>query len=449
MPAASIAQLIALCKQRGLVFQASQIYGGQSGAYDYGHYGVLLKANLRAAWWEAMIEARDDIVALDSAIIQHPRTWEASGHLAGFSDPMSDCKRCKARFRSDHLSEASCPLKPSRAAGTGPECELTEAREFNLMFQTHVGAMRDSSSLAYLRPETAQGIFLNFKHVMQSNGMQPPFGIAQTGKSFRNEITPGGFIFRTREFEQMETEFFCHPSQAEEWYTGWKRERLDWYLRLGLREERLRLREHGREELAHYALATADVEYLFPSGWQELEGIANRGAHDLRAHAEASGERLEARDRDNQPYVPYVIEPAAGADRIMLALLADAYREEELPGKLPRTVLSLHPRLAPVKLAVLPLVKRDGLPELAEKIREGLRGVARTEIDHRDKIGRRYRRQDQIGTPWCATVDYQSLEDGTVTLRERDSMEQTRLPAEELPARIQAGLRAPWSPPAE
>src|ERR1700745_1947971 len=322
-------KIVSLCKRRGIIFPASEIYGGIANTYDYGHYGVLLKRNVVDAWWQAMIGDRDDIVALDSAIIQHPRTWEASGHLAGFTDPLVDCRTCKLRFRADHLDVSACARKPSTHPGETPDCDLTEARDFNLMFETTVGPVKEEGSTVYLRPETAQGIFLNFKNYMQFARKKPPFGIAQIGKSFRNEITPGNFIFRTREFEQMEMEFFVPPPEAEQWYRYWIDERERWYTTLGIRPDHLRIREHGQDELSHSSSGTSDVEYLFPMGWSELEGIANRGDFDLTQHAKFSGEKLEYFDQaTKERYVPYVIEPSAGADRGTLAFMVDAYDEE-------------------------------------------------------------------------------------------------------------------------
>jgi glycyl-tRNA synthetase len=440
-------EIVALCKRRGFVFPSSEIYGGLGSTYDYGHYGVLLKQNVKGEWWRAMLSERDDVVALDSAILQHPKVWEASGHLAGFTDPMVDCKTCKLRFRADKLEDARCPRKPSKRPGDGPECELTEAREFNLMFETTVGPVRDAGSVAYLRPETAQGIFINFKNVLQFARRKPPFGIAQVGKSFRNEITPGNFIFRTREFEQMEMEFFTPPDEAASWFEHWCKARFDWYTGLGIRPDYLRLRAHDADELSHYSSGTSDVEYLFPIGWSELEGIANRGDFDLKAHAEHSGEKLEYFDQQTgERYVPHVIEPAAGADRAALAFLVDAYDVEEVEGR-QRTVLRLHPRLAPVKVAVLPLVSRDGMPERAREIFASLRGVVQAEYDEGGSIGKRYRRQDEIGTPWGVTVDGQTLDDGTVTLRDRDSLTQERVPADGLASRLAAKLAEPWTSP--
>ncbi|CAN5471262.1 glycine--tRNA ligase [soil metagenome] len=445
--AVTMEKITALSKRRGFVFPSSEIYGGLGSTYDYGHYGVLLKGNVKARWWHAMLQERDDVVALDSAILQHPRVWEASGHLAGFTDPLVDCRACGQRFRADKLEDAPCPRKPSLHPGQGPECDLTEAREFNLMFETTVGPVKDSGSVAYLRPETAQGIFVNFKNVLQFARKKPPFGIAQIGKSFRNEITPGNFIFRTREFEQMEMEFFVAPDQAPEWYAYWRQARRDWYERLGLRPDHLRLREHEADELSHYSSATADVEYLFPIGWQELEGIANRGDFDLKQHAQFSGEKLEYFDQQSgERYVPYVIEPAAGADRAALAFLVDAYDEEEIEGET-RVVLRLHPLLAPVKVAVLPLLRKEGQPEAARRIFEEIRRRMPAEYDPGGSIGRRYRRQDEIGTPWAITVDHQTARDGSVTLRDRDSLRQERIAAVAVCDELARRLEAPWRSP--
>ncbi|MDQ3091111.1 MAG: glycine--tRNA ligase [Actinomycetota bacterium] len=440
-------KIVALCKRRGFVFPSSEIYGGLGSTYDFGHYGVLLKRNVKDEWWRAMLQDREDIVALDSAILQHPRTWEASGHLAGFTDPLVDCRTCGTRFRADHLADLQCPRKPSKPPGEGPECDLTDAREFNLMFETTVGPVRDAGSVAYLRPETAQGIFVNFKNVLQFARKKPPFGIAQVGKSFRNEITPGNFIFRTREFEQMEMEFFVPPAEAPDWYAFWKEARFDWYVELGIRTDHLRLRAHDSDELSHYSSGTADVEYLFPIGWSELEGVANRGDFDLTQHTEYSGERLEYFDQaTKERYTPHVIEPAAGADRATLAFLVDAYDEDDLGGE-QRTVLKLHPRIAPVKVAVLPLVRKDGQPELAREILASLRGVGQAEYDEGGSIGKRYRRQDEIGTPYCVTVDHQSLEDRTVTVRDRDTLAQERIAVDALPGELAGRLAAPWRSP--
>ena len=447
-------KIVALCKRRGFIFPSSEIYGGVGSTYDFGHYGVLLKGNVKDEWWRAMLRERDDIVALDSAILQHPRVWEASGHLAGFTDPLVDCKTCGQRFRADHLADLSCGRKPSKHPGETEECDLTEARDFNLMFETTIGPVKESGSIAYLRPETAQGIFVNFKNVLQSSRKKPPFGIAQIGKSFRNEITPGNFIFRTREFEQMEMEFFVPPLEAQKWFEHWLSERMRWYTTLGLRPDHLRLRAHDAEELSHYSSGTSDVEYLFPIGWSELEGIANRGDFDLKQHAEFSGEKLEYVDTaTKERYTPNVIEPAAGADRATLAFLVDAYDEEIVPTagedakSETRTLLRLHPRLAPVKVAVMPLVKKDGQPELARAIYEDLRGRMQAEYDEGGSIGKRYRRQDEIGTPWGVTIDHQSLEDETVTLRDRDSLAQERVKVDALAQELERRLASPWQTP--
>jgi glycyl-tRNA synthetase len=440
-------KIVSLSKRRGFVFPSSEIYGGLGSSYDYGHYGVLLKNNVKNQWWRAMLQERDDVVALDSAIIQHPRTWEASGHLAGFTDPLVDCRTCKLRFRADHLDQSACGRKPSKHPGETPECDLTEARDFNLMFETTVGPIKEEGSTVYLRPETAQGIFLNFKNYLQFSRKKPPFGIAQIGKSFRNEITPGNFIFRTREFEQMEMEFFVAPPEAQQWHQYWLLERMNWYTHLGIRPDHLRLRAHDTDELSHYSSATSDVEYLFPIGWSELEGIANRGDFDLTQHAKFSGQKLEYVDTaTGERYVPHVIEPAAGADRALLAFLIDAYDEDEIEGER-RTVLRLHPLLAPVKVAVLPLVRKDGQPELATEVYRDLRERVQAEYDEGGAIGRRYRRQDEIGTPWAVTIDHQSLEDRTVTLRDRDSLTQVRVSIEDLGSEIENRLRHPWRSP--
>ena len=433
-------KIVALCKRRGFIFQSSEIYGGLASTYDYGHYGVLLKTNVRNEWWRAMVQSRDDIVALDAAILMHPRTWEASGHLEGFTDPLVQCLgECKRRWREDHLREEQ-PEGELRC----PECggELSEPRQFNLMFETHMGPVQDEGSVVYLRPETAQGIFVNFKNVLQFARKKPPFGIAQVGKAFRNEITPGNFIFRTREFEQMEIEYFVPPDDAPKWHMHWMEERMGWYERLGIRPDGLRLREHGPEELSHYSSATSDIEYQFPMGWSELEGIANRGDFDLTQHQNVSAEKLDYVDTaTGERYVPYVIEPSAGADRAMLAFLVDAYDEEEVEGRR-RTLLRLNPRLAPVKVAVLPLVNREGMPELARDLYEDLRGRMPAEYDAGGSIGKRYRRQDEIGTPWGVTVDGQTLEDNTVTLRDRDTLDQTRIAIEELAPELERRLAA-------
>ncbi len=438
-------KIVSLCKRRGLIFPASEIYGGIANTYDYGHYGVLLKNNVTGAWWKAMIQERDDIVALDSAIIQHPRTWEASGHLAGFTDPLVQCLgKCKQRFREDHLREAADergqdPDEPLRCPVCGGE--LSEPRNFNLMFETHIGPVAETGSTVYLRPETAQGIFLDYKQTLQYSRKKPPFGIAQIGKSFRNEITPGNFVFRTLEFEQMEMEFFVPPAEAQQWYEHWLHERMEWYVKLGLDREKLRLRAHDADELSHYSTATSDVEYLYPIGWSELEGIANRGDFDLRQHQEFSGEKLEYLDQQTKErYLPHVIEPAAGVGRTILALLCDAYDEDEQGGE-QRTVLRLDPKIAPVKVAVLPLLRKDGHPELARQVYEELRPRMSAEYDASGHIGKRYRRQDEIGTPFAVTIDHQSVEDHTVTLRQRDSLQQDRIAIDRLAGELEERIR--------
>jgi glycyl-tRNA synthetase len=418
--------IVSLAKRRGFVFQSSEIYGGFSSTWDYGPLGVELKRNVKAAWWRANVQERDDVVGLDSAILMAPAVWEASGHLANFTDPLVDCKQCKMRFRADQIEGPRCP----NCGG-----ELTEARNFNLMFKTFVGPVEEDASVAYLRPETAQGIFVNFLNVQQSMRRKLPFGIAQQGKSFRNEITPGNFIFRTREFEQMELEYFVRPGEDEIWYPRWREERFNWYLRLGVNPERLRLRDHEPSELSHYSKATADVEYLYPWGWGELEGIANRTDYDLRQHMEHSGKDLRYYDEESGTrFLPYVIEPAVGVDRASLVFLFDAYAEEQVGDKNDtRVVLHLHPELAPIKVAVMPLSKKEPLTNLAHDIHHTIRKHWMTQYDETGgAIGKRYRRQDEIGTPLCVTVDFDSLEDHAVTIRERDSMAQVRVPIAEL-----------------
>ncbi len=457
-------KIVSLCKRRGFVFPASEIYGGQGSTYDWGPLGVELKRRVKEAWWESMVYARQDVVGLDSAIIQSPDVWRASGHVGGFSDPLIDNKTSKARYRADHLVEnkitkyekngktekvkvlqeklasalSDCDALRQLILDEGIKCPVsgtddwTEVRQFNLMFETNVGAMKDSSSVAYLRPETAQGIFINFNNVVTSTRKKLPFGIAQIGKSFRNEITPGNFVFRTREFEQMEMEFFCRPEEASEWFDYWQKERFQWYLDLAVNPDRLRMRQHAQDELAHYAAGCGDVEYLFPFGWSELEGVANRTDYDLKKHSEASGTSLTWFDQENKEHItPFVIEPAAGCDRTAMTFLVDAY-EEEGEGKEQRTVLRFHPKIAPVTVAVFPLVKKEGMPEKAEEIEAKLRREFCTAIEYNQSIGRRYRRQDEIGTPFCVTVDGETMTDGTVTLRERDSMNQERVSVEDL-----------------
>ena len=448
--AVTLEKIVALCKRRGFIFQSSEIYGGLSSTYDYGHYGVLLKNNVKAEWWRSVVRERDDMVALDAAILMHPKVWEASGHLEGFTDPLVQCLgECKKRWREDHLREEQLGAEDAEGEIRCPQCggALSEPMQFNLMFETHMGPTKESGSEVYLRPETAQGIFVNFKNVLQFARKKPPFGIAQIGKAFRNEITPGNFIFRTREFEQMEIEFFVPPGEAPEWHKRWMEERMRWYTDLGIRSDHLQLREHGPDELSHYSAATSDVEYLFPMGWSELEGIANRTDFDLKRHAEFSGEKLEYVDSaSGERYVPYVIEPSAGADRALLAFMVDAYDEEEVEGR-ERVVLRLHPRLAPIKVAVLPLVNKDGQPEKAREIYEELRALMPAEYDTGGSIGKRYRRQDEIGTPWGVTVDHQTMEDGTVTLRDRDTLDQSRVKVDELGDELLHRLQAPWTSP--
>jgi glycyl-tRNA synthetase len=443
-------KIVALCKRRGFIFQSSEIYGGLASTYDYGHYGVLLKNNVKSEWRRSVVQERDDVVLLDAAILMHPKTWEASGHLEGFSDPLVQCLgKCKRRFRFDHLvEELEAEGKPTDNV-VCPVCggELSEPRNFNLMFETNMGPVADEGSKIYLRPETAQGIFVNFKNVMQFARKKLPMGIAQIGKSFRNEITPGNFIFRTREFEQMEIEYFVPPALAEEAHKQWMNDRLNWYINLGIRPDHLVLRAHDSDELSHYSSATSDVEYYFPMGWSELEGIANRGDFDLTQHAKFSGEKLDYLDPGTgERYMPHVIEPSAGADRGTLAFLVDAYDEENIEGR-ERVVLRLHPKLAPVKVAVLPLVNKDGQPEKARALYEELRKDMQAEYDTGGSIGKRYRRQDEIGTPWGITIDHQTMEDDTVTLRDRDSLDQSRIPISEVRAELNRRLLADWQSP--
>ncbi len=446
--AVTMEKIVSLARRRGFVFPSSEIYGGLGSAYDYGHYGVLMKENVKARWLEAMVREREDIVALDSSVILHPRVWEASGHVSGFTDPLVDCRHCKRRFRADHLGALECGVRPSKHPGETELCDLTEPRQFNLMFSTRIGALEESGVDAYLRPETAQGIFVNFKNVAQIARRKPPFGIAQIGKAFRNEITPGNFIFRTLEFEQMEMEYFVPPAEAEQWYRYWIEERLNWYLRLGIRKEKLRVRPHDADELSHYSSGTSDIEYLFPIGWSELEGIANRGDYDLRAHTDASGTKLEWVDSGSgERYVPHVIEPAAGVNRSLLAFLVDAYAEEVVAER-PRTVLRLHPEIAPVKVAVLPLIPRnDEIVGRARTLYEELRRFVSAEYDDSGQIGRRYRRQDEIGTPFALTIDEQTLEDETVTVRDRDTLEQERIPIAGVRAHVLDKLAESWTAP--
>jgi glycyl-tRNA synthetase len=430
-------RIVNLAKRRGLVFPSSEIYGGFRSTWDYGPLGVLLKRNVKDAWWRSMVQYRDDVVGLDSSILMTPKVWEASGHLATFTDPLVDCRNCQERFRADHLPESgACP-------NCGAKDSFTEARNFNLMFKTFVGPVEDDTSVAYLRPETAQGIFVNFKNVQTTARKKPPFGIAQIGKSFRNEITPGNFIFRTREFEQMEMEYFVPPDDATTWYEYWVQARYQWYVDLGIPESMLRVRPHDADELSHYSVGTSDIEFMYPWGWGELEGVANRTDFDLTQHAKFSGEELTFFDQEsNTHYVPYVIEPAAGADRATLAFLLAAYHEEEVKGE-KRTVLRLDPRLAPVQVAVLPLSRNEKLAPLTADIATALRQDHMIDVDDAGSIGKRYRRQDEVGTPLCVTIDFDSLDDGAVTVRDRDTMEQARVPIENLVGELQRRLRTP------
>ncbi|HHY42487.1 MAG TPA: glycine--tRNA ligase [Thermoanaerobacterales bacterium] len=435
-------KIVSLCKRRGFIFQGSEIYGGLANTWDYGPLGVELKRNVKDYWWRKIVQERDDVVGIDSAILMHPRVWEASGHVAGFNDALIDCKQCKSRFRADHLIEDALNMKVEGKSvqelteivhGNQIKCptcgmvDWTDARVFNLMFKTYQGVTEDSSSIVYLRPETAQGIFVNFKNVLDSSRMKLPFGIAQIGKSFRNEITPGNFTFRTREFEQMELEFFVKPGDDEKWFEYWRQFMIDFFVSLGVKSENLRLRDHSPEELSHYSKATTDLEYKFPFGWGELWGVANRTDFDLSRHIEYSGKSLTYFDPvENKQIVPYVIEPSLGADRAVLVLLCDAYDEEEVQGET-RVVLRFKPEIAPIKCAVLPLSKKEPLEELARKIYQDLKKYYHMEYDNTGSIGKRYRRQDEIGTPFAITVDFESLEDNKVTIRDRDTMKQDRV----------------------
>jgi len=410
-------KIVSLTKRRGFIFQSSEIYGGINSCYDYGPLGIELKKNIKELWWKSMVYERSDIEGVDSSILMHPKIWEASGHVAGFSDPLVDCKQCKSRFRADNIDLAkACPVCGTRES-------FTEARQFNLMFKTFMGPVEDDANIIFLRPETAQGIYVNFHNVRESARKKLPFGIAQIGKAFRNEITPGNFIFRTREFEQMEMQYFIRPEEDEKWFEYWKAERMLWFERLGIRKEKLRFHEHGSDELAHYAKKAFDVEYEFPFGWHEVEGIHHRKDFDLSQHIEYSGKDLRYfDDLKKERFIPFVIETSIGCDRSLLACLVDAYEEEE-----ERTVLKFRPSVAPIKLAVFPLVKRDGMPEIAKKIYDDVTGSFRVFYDDSGSIGRRYRRQDEAGTPFCVTVDTETLEKQTVTIRERDSMQQQRI----------------------
>ncbi|MFM8484518.1 MAG: glycine--tRNA ligase [Actinomycetota bacterium] len=434
MPATDLDQIVNLCKRRGFVYPSAEIYGGFRSSYDYGPLGSLMLRNVREAWIRTMVQQRDDVVLIDAAILGPPQVFEASGHLANFSDPLVDCRSCKQRFREDHLEDKdTCPQ-------CGAKDSLTDARAFNLMFKTFAGPVEGAGAEVYLRPETAQGMFVNFSNVLQTSRKKPPFGIAQVGKSFRNEITPGNFIFRTREFEQMELEFFVPPPEGPKWYEYWCRERLQWYVDLGIPSEMLRLRPHEADELSHYSAGTADVEFAYPWGWGELEGIAQRTNYDLNQHAHHSGQRLDYFDQStNERYVPFVVEPAAGVNRAMAAFLLAAYAEDEVGGEA-RTVLRLHPRLAPYKFAVLPLSKKENLTPVARRVFAEISERYMAEYDDTQSIGKRYRRQDEIGTPLCVTVDFDSLEDQAVTIRDRDTTEQVRVPMADLERELRSRL---------
>ncbi len=428
-------KLVSLAKRRGFVFQSSELYGGLGSVWDYGPLGVELKRNLKDRWWRSMVYERDDIEGVDAAILMHPKVWEASGHISGFTDPLVDCKQCKNRFRADDERLKGPPGDPAtKCPVCGNKGTLTEPRMFNLMFKTFMGPVEEDAAVVYLRPETAQGIYVNYLNVLQGSRQKVPFGIAQIGKAFRNEITPGNFIFRTREFEQMEMQFFVKPGEDERWFEYWRDARMQWLTELGIRRERLRFHSHGPEELAHYAKAAFDIEYEFPFGWKEFEGIHNRTDFDLSRHQEYSGKKLDYLDTaTNDRFVPYVVETSIGADRLALVTMIDAYREEEVEGE-KRVVLALHPAIAPIKAGIFPLVRKDGMPEVAEKLAADLRG-RRIPVFYDDggSIGRRYRRQDEAGTPFGITVDGQTLEDQTVTIRDRDTLAQDRVALERVP----------------
>jgi len=427
----SMETIVSLCKRRGFVFPSSEIYGGLASCWDYGPFGVELKRNIKDAWWKTIVQERDDVTGLDTSILMHPRVWTASGHVDRFADSMVECKSCHLRWRAEELRDEKCP----KCGG-----KLTEPRMFNLMFKTFMGPVEDEASTIYLRPETAQGMFVNFENVVAISRKKLPLGIAQIGKSFRNEITPGNFVFRTREFEHMEVEYFVKPGDDKHWFDYWVKERFNWYIGLGIKKENLRLRQHSKEELAHYAKDCYDIEYLFPMGWAELEGIANRGNYDLTQHAKFSGKDLSYYDNESgQRYVPYIIEPSAGVERSFLAFLIDSYREEVVEGE-KRVVLSLHPSLAPIKVAVLPLSRNEKLTPLAKEIYGQLRSSFMTYYDDTQSIGRRYRRQDETGTLFCVTIDFESLEDHQVTIRDRDSLAQIRVPIEKLEQTLQTKL---------
>jgi glycyl-tRNA synthetase len=430
MPATELDQIVNLCKRRGFVYPSAEIYGGFRSAYDYGPLGALMLRNVKEAWIRSMVQERDDVVLIDAATLGPPQVWEASGHLASFHDPLVDCTNCKQRFRQDKLDD------PDTCPNCGAHGSFTEARQFNLMFKTYAGPVEESAAVAYLRPETAQGMFVNFANVLATTRKKPPFGIAQVGKAYRNEITPQNWIFRTREFELMEVEFFVPPADSAKWYEYWCNERVEWYVRYGIPREMLRLRPHASDELSHYSSGTSDVEFLFPWGFDELEGIAQRTDFDLRRHAEHSGERLDYFDQaTGDRYVPYVVEPAAGATRTMAAFLLAAYDEDVINDE-KRTVLRLHPRLAPYQVAVLPLSRKEPLISMAHEVRKALSQRYMIEYDETQAIGRRYRRQDEIGTPLAVTVDFDSLDDKAVTIRDRDTTDQVRVPVDDVVAEI-------------
>jgi glycyl-tRNA synthetase len=455
MPYADMDKMMSLSKRRGFMFQSSEIYGGLGSTWDYGPLGVELKRNVKEAWWRSVITGRDDMVGLDAAILMHPQTWVASGHVVNFSDPLVECKDCNSRFRQDHLLEAAgIDPESSEAVAALQELkcsncngELGEPRRFNLMFKTFMGPVEDTANEVFLRPETAQGIFVNFKNVLDSTRKKLPFGIGQIGKSFRNEITPGNFTFRTREFEQMEVEFFVKAGDDDEWLSKWVDARYQWYVNYGIRPENLRKRPHGSDELAHYAKACIDIEYRFPWGWGELEGIANRGDYDLRQHQETSGQDLtyfdETAEGDNRRYLPYVIEPSGGVDRATLAFWLDAY-DEEPDGDSVRVVSHIHRDIAPVQVAALPLSRNDKLLPTARRIYDLLRKHFRSQYDDSQAIGRRYRRQDEIGTPYCVTIDFDTIDDDQVTIRDRDTMHQARVPVSELVAILNDKIEHAW-----
>ncbi len=455
MPYADMDKMMSLSKRRGFMFQSSEIYGGLGSTWDYGPLGVEIKRNVKEAWWRSVVTERDDMVGLDAAILMHPQVWVASGHVENFSDPLVECKECNSRFRQDHLLKETGIDPESPKAKTAlkdlrcPNCcsELGPPRRFNLMFKTFMGPVEDTANEVFLRPETAQGIFVNFKNVLDSTRKKLPFGIGQIGKSFRNEITPGNFTFRTREFEQMEAEFFVKPGSDEEWLDSWVKSRYQWYVGLGIRTENLRMRKHGDDELAHYAKACYDVEYRFPWGWGELEGIANRGDFDLRQHQEVSGQDMtyfdESEEGDDRRYLPYVIEPSGGVDRATLAFWLDAY-DEEPDGDNVRVVSHIHRDLAPVTVAALPLSRNDKLLPTARSVYDILRKHFKTQYDDSQAIGRRYRRQDEIGTPYCVTIDFDTIDDNQVTIRDRDTMHQTRVPVSELVDILKDKLEHAW-----